>query len=186
MKGFWKSWGPEPDPGMVMQKKIIIGIKKVGKVFQKYGPTILILILFISISPGYSQEEPLRSGPVDPEIREFIRLVNGRRHSIGCPELKWDERIAAVAQRHSRDMVKRTFFSHRNPDGADPFDRLEEADLHFSAAAENIAFGPKTGKEAYEIWLGSPGHRKNMLNCRYLRHGVGRVGGRWTHVLFRP
>ncbi|MBI4768661.1 MAG: CAP domain-containing protein [Deltaproteobacteria bacterium] len=112
--------------------------------------------------------------------------MNARRQSIGCPKLEWDERIAAVAQNHSRDMVSRNFNSHTNPDGKDPFDRLKEAGIDFSAAAEDITSGPKTGKEAYLIWLNSPSHRENMLNCLYLRHGVGRVRGRWTHVLISP
>jgi uncharacterized protein YkwD len=99
---------------------------------------------------------------------------------MGCPELKWDDRIAAVALSHSRDMVSRNFFSHTNPDGKDPFDRLEEANLNSSAAAENIASGPKTGKEVYEIWLHNPSHRRNMLDCRFTRHGVGKAEGRWT------
>jgi uncharacterized protein YkwD len=159
---------------------------KVENLFLRHWPTALALILFISFSPGYPQKEPFPSGPVDPEVREFIRLVNARRHSIGCPELKWDDRIAAVAQRHSRDMIQRNFFSHRNPDGKDPFQRLKEADLHFSEAAENIASGPKTGKEAYEIWLTSPSHRRNMLNGRYTRQGVGRSKSHWTEILIRP
>jgi uncharacterized protein YkwD len=185
-KNFWKGWVPESDPGMIIERKTKIGTKKVGKAFLKYVPAALILILFISSFPGYSQEEPLRSGLVDPEVREFVSLVNARRRSFGCPELKWDDRIAAVAQKHSRDMVSRNFFSHTNPDGEDPFDRLEEADIGFSAAAENIASGLKTGKEAYEAWLNSASHRRNMLNCRYTRQGVGRSKSRWTEVLIRP
>jgi len=163
-----------------------IRFMKAGRVFLWCLPTALFCILLFLFSHGYPQEESIRSGLMDPEIRELVRLVNARRRSIGCPELKWDDRIAAVAQRHSRDMVKRNFFSHRNPKGKDPFDRLEEADLDSTAAAENIASGPQTGKEVYESWLNSPGHRRNMLNCRYLRHGVGREEGRWTHVLIRP
>jgi hypothetical protein len=186
MKGCWKYWVPEPDPGFVRRRKIPIGSRKVRKVFLRVLPAALVFILFISFIPGYPQERPPRVGPGDPEIREFIRLVNARRRSIGCPELKWDDRIAAVAQRHSRDMVSRNFYSHTNPDGKDPFDRLEEADIDFSAAAENIALGPKTGKEAYEIWQNSPSHRRNMLNCRYTRQGVGRARSRWTQVLIRP
>ena len=138
------------------------------------------------LSPGIPKKNPFGPGLVDPEIREFVSLVNARRRSVGCPDLKWDDRIAAVAQRHSRDMVSRNFFSHTNPDGEDPFDRLEEADIDYSAAAENIASGPKTGKEAYEAWLTSASHRRNMLNCRYTRQGVGRSKNRWTEVLIRP
>jgi uncharacterized protein YkwD len=155
-------------------------------VFLRYLSAAVILIVFFPFSSVDSREAALRSGPSDTEIRDFIRRVNALRQSIGCPELKWDDRIAAVAQSHSRDMVERNFYSHINPDGKDPFDRLDEADIPFSAAAENIASGPKTGKEAYLIWLNSPSHRQNMLDCRFLRHGVGRVRGRWTHILVRP
>lgn len=145
-----------------------------------------ILLFFFPFSSGDSQEAPLRSGPSDTEIRDFIRRVNALRQNSGCPELKWDDRIGAVAQGHSRDMVAKNFYSHTNPDGKDPFDRLREADIDFSAAAENIASGPKTGKEAYLIWLNSPNHRGNILDCRFLYHGVGRVRGRWTHIFIKP
>ncbi|MCG6535060.1 MAG: CAP domain-containing protein [Syntrophales bacterium LBB04] len=113
-------------------------------------------------------------------------MVNAKRLSAGCPKLKWDDRVAAVAREHSRDMVSRHFFSHTNPEGKDPFERLKESNLPFSAAAENIALGPRTGKEVYDIWIRSSGHRENMLNCRYTRHGVGRTEDRWTHVLLKP
>jgi uncharacterized protein YkwD len=159
--------------------------KKKWTLSLKWIP-VLLLTGLLSFSPGFSQEELLRLGPADVEVREFIRLVNARRKSIGCPELKWDDRIAAVAQRHSRDMVQRNFFSHRNPDGEDPFDRLRGANIEYSAAAESIASGPKTGREAFEAWLNSPGHRRNMLNCRYTRQGVGRAMDRWTQDLIRP
>lgn len=148
--------------------------------------TALVLILFFSFSPSVAQQESARSGPDDPEIREFIRLLNARRQASGCPELKWDDRLAAVAQAHSRDMIQRNFFSHENPEGQDPFDRLEKAGINFSEAAENIVSGSRTGKETFRSWLNSPHHRINMLNCQYTRLGVGRVRGRWTLVLIQP
>ncbi len=169
-----------------MKRKVPVCSNVIGKGHLKYLPAVSILILVFLFSSGYSKEEPIRSGPVDPEIREFIRCVNARRQNIGCPELKWDDRIAVVAFNHSRDMASRNFFSHTNPDGKDPFDRLEAANLVFSAAAENIASGPKTGKEVYEIWLHNPSHRRNMLDCRFTRHGVGRAEGRLTSLLIQP
>jgi uncharacterized protein YkwD len=82
----------------------------------------------------------------------------------------------AIASDHSADMDSGNFFSHINPDGKGPFERLQGSNVAFSAAAENIALGPTTGREAYNNWMGSPGHRRNMLDCRFTRHGVGRVG----------
>ena len=144
------------------------------------------MLLFFLLPPGYADEAQVKSLPSDPAVQEFVRLVNAKRRSLGCPELKWDGRVAAIASAHSADMDSMNFFSHINPDGKGPFERLQGSNVAFSAVAENIAFGPKTGQEAYNNWMGSPGHRRNMLDCRFTRHGVGRVGDRWTHVLFSP
>jgi len=134
----------------------------------------------------YSGEEQESVGPADPMIQEFIRFVNAKRRDTGCPELIWDRRVAKVALNHSEDMASRNFFDHTNPDGNNPFERLKESRVNSSAAAENIALGPKTGLEAFDTWMRSSGHRKNMLDSRFTRHGVGRIRDRWTHVLIKP
>jgi uncharacterized protein YkwD len=148
---------------------------------------LAIALLFCALSfPSYSAEDQVIFTPTDPAIQEFVRLVNAKRRSMGCPELKWDSRVAAVAWDHSADMVSRHFFSHTNPDKKGPSERLQESHLVYSSAAENLACRAKTAQEAFEAWLRSPGHRRNMLDKRFTRHGVGRVGDRWTHVLIRP
>jgi uncharacterized protein YkwD len=144
------------------------------------------IVLILLLLPGYSDEGQVKSVPDDPAVQEFIRLVNAKRRSLGCPELIWDVRVAAIATAHSADMNSRSFFGHTNPDGKGLVERLQESKVSFSAAAENIALGPWTGQEAYDGWLRSPEHRKNMLNCRFTLHGGGRVGDRWTHVLLSP
>ena len=149
----------------------------------KYLSVVILLFFFLPL--GYADEAQIKSLPSDPAVQEFVRLLNAKRRSGGCPELKWDERVALIAYTHSADMDSRNFFSHINPEGKGPFERLQESKVAFSAAAENIAFGPKTGREVYDTWLRSPNHSRNMLDCRFTRHGVGRVGDLWTHVLFR-
>ncbi len=130
---------------------------------------------------------PRGSPPVSPPanepaaIRSFADLVNSHRKRIGCPVLSWDERIAAVAQAHSDDMARNGFFSHTNPRGQDGFARLSAAGVRWGSAAENIAYGQPTAAQVLDSWLNSPGHRRNIDNCRYTRHGVGLSGTRWTH-----
>jgi uncharacterized protein YkwD len=153
---------------------------------KRLAMPVLVLLFLAFPFLIYSAEDQGSTGPADPAIQEFIRFVNAKRRSIGCPELIWDGRVARVALNHSADMVSRNFFDHTNPDGKNPFERLEESKLDFSGAAENIALGPKTGREAFDTWMGSSGHRKNMLDTRFTRHGVGRVRDRWTHVLIKP
>ena len=147
----------------------------------------LVILLFCSLSsPSYSAQDQASFTPTDPVIQEFVRLVNTKRISVGCAELKWDSRVAAIALDHSADMVSRHFLSHTNPDNKGPSERLQESNLGFSSAAENLVCYAKTAREAFDAWLRSPEHRRNMLDSRFSRHGVGRVEDRWTHVLIRP
>ena len=147
---------------------------------------VFVLLFYALSSPSYSAENQVIFTPTDPAIQEFVRLVNEKRRSMGCAELKWDSRVAAIALDHSADMVSRHFFSHTNPDKKGPSERLQESSLSFSSAAENLARHAKTAQEAFDAWLRSPGHRRNMLDNRFTRHGVGRVNDRWTHVLIKP
>jgi uncharacterized protein YkwD len=129
----------------------------------------------------------LGPGPeVAAEVERFVQLMNDHRQSVGCQGLDWNTRVAVVAQAHSEDMVARSFFDHTNPDGDSPFDRLRDASIAFTAAAENIAFGQPTADVVLDSWLTSSGHRANIENCDLTEHGVGLDSRYWTHVFIRP
>jgi uncharacterized protein YkwD len=123
---------------------------------------------------------------LDSEVVSFVEQMNAHRESVGCVPLTWNRDVAEVATAHSQDMIDRGFFSHENPDGDSPFDRLRNADIGFSRGAENIAYGYPTGTAVLEAWLNSPGHRGNIENCALTEHGVGRVGTHWTHLFITP
>lgn len=132
--------------------------------------------------PGTGGSPPLEAEAPDGGVRQYEQLANAHRVRIGCRRLRWDAPTAAVARAHAEDMVKRDFFSHKNPDGQNPFDRLRAARVSYVAAAENIAFGYPTAAAVLEAWLNSPGHRRNLENCRYTHHGVGLRRGKWVEV----
>jgi len=125
-------------------------------------------------------------GPEDPELRELVRLVNLHRASLHLRPLAWSPRAAAVALAHSRDMERRDFFSHVNPDHASPFDRLDGAGIHYVRAGENIAYGYAAAAEVLQGWLDSPGHRRNLENPDYTEQGIAVSGTMWTHVFLTP
>lgn len=127
---------------------------------------------------------PGAPGPgADPEVTEFVQAMNVHRVTVGCAPLAWHAGVAGVAEAHSKDMVDRDFFSHTNPDGESPFDRLAAAGVTWSGGAgENIAYGTSDGTVVLGLWLDSPGHRANIENCGYTHHGVGLVSGHWTHL----
>jgi len=122
----------------------------------------------------------------DPELILFFEIINDHRESVGCPRLVWNDDVASVAQAHSEDMLQRDFFAHTNPDGDSPFDRLRDAGIPYSGAAENIAWGYPTAEAVLNGWLNSPGHKANIENCSLTEHGVGLVQTHWTHLFVRP
>ena len=112
----------------------------------------------------------------------MVALVNAERAKAGCGPLKEDPQLRAAAQGHSDDMAKRDFFSHPNPDGADPGKRTTAAGYKWSTYGENIARGQQTPESVMDSWMKSPGHRANILNCSFKDIGVGiheGPGGPW-------
>jgi len=134
--------------------------------------------------PGTQNPPPGPPAPptLDTEVAEFVDLVNDHRQSVGCDVLTWHSGAGEVAEDHSADMVARDFFSHTNPDGESPFDRLGSAGISYRAAGENIALTGGGANGVLSLWLGSSGHRANIERCGYTHHGVGLVGSRWTHL----
>jgi uncharacterized protein YkwD len=90
-----------------------------------------------------------------------------------------DERLAAAAQAHSDDMAARGYFSHTSADGRSFADRITEAGYP-TPGGENIAQGQRSALEVHDAWMGSEGHRANILNCGYTAIGVGLHLETWT------
>src|SRR5262245_25720166 len=122
----------------------------------------------------------------DPQMRELVRLVNAQRQRRGIPPLAWSAPLARVAVKHSADMVRRHYFSHVDPDGRDPFDRMRAAGLDFSAAGENIAAGQRDAATVFASWMDSRHHRENILSRDYTQMGIGRFDHHWTQLFMTP
>lgn len=106
-----------------------------------------------------------------------MRLVNEARVQAGCAPLNVAPELATAADVHSQDMATANSVSHTGSDGSQPWERMTEEGYTWSMAGENIAAGPTLGtaQSVFDIWMGSPGHRANILNCGYEDIGVGFV-----------
>jgi uncharacterized protein YkwD len=104
--------------------------------------------------------------------RQSFDLVNSIRVRFGKKALEWNDKIAATARKHSKDMAVRDFFDHDNKSGLSPFDRMDNDGIEYQLAAENIAAGQSSAIFAHEGWMNSKGHRDNIL-LDIQRLGVG-------------
>lgn len=125
-------------------------------------------------------EEEAPSQPENPASSFAYRvfeLTNEERTAAGLPPFVWDDSLAQVAYAHSKDMGVRGFFDHTNPDGLSPFDRIKNAGISYSRAAENIAAGQTSPEAVVRSWMNSSGHRANILNPNLTTLGVGYYEG---------
>jgi len=115
-----------------------------------------------------------------------VDIVNEERARAGCPSAQGEAALHDLARGHSADMAARGYFDHTDPDGRTPWDRAEAAGIS-GVGGENIAMGAPDARSVMEMWMDSPGHRANILNCDFTRIGVGMHAGSgggpwWTQV----
>jgi len=63
--------------------------------------------------------------PVEPQILEnrVLDLINAERAQHRLKPLKINAKLSDLARAHSRDMARRGFFDHVNPEGQSPAQR---------------------------------------------------------------
>ena len=130
-------------------------------------------------------EEPL--GP--PKFRQVV--MPEKRRTM----LSWNDRLAAVAARHGRAMVAQQFFDHIDPKGRSVGHRATEGGYVWRVVGENLAAGQDSLTDAFEGWLQSASHCRNMIDERFTEFGLARVrsadpddvyGTYWVIVFGRP
>lgn len=99
-----------------------------------------------------------------------VALVNCQRSAAGLPALQLDLQLCAAAQRRAAESSLQ--FSHYRPDGNSCFSVLEERNLSYCHAGENLASGQDSPQKAVADWLKSPEHCANMLDPSFRKTGV--------------
>jgi len=111
-----------------------------------------------------------------PLARTVIDAVNEARASQGLAALSGAADLNELAQSYSERMAAEGFFSHEDPEGNRLKDRIEAAGISYLAVGENLAKNrghDDPAAVAVTSWMGSSGHRANMLNPEYTETGVG-------------
>ena len=135
----------------------------------------------LAATPAIGSSQPAEGATVSVQ-NQVIQLVNVQRTKVGCRALVLDARLSRAAQAHSIDMAKRRYFSHTSLDGRTFAQRIRAQGYTGSLIGENIAAGYPTPKAVMDAWMKSPGHKANILNCRYRAIGVGSaVGGPYRY-----
>ncbi len=104
---------------------------------------------------------------------QILDITNVIRSRHNLKPLSWNDKVATVAYKHSKDMSDHQYFSHVSPTTGDLGNRLKTGGVLFTMAGENIAAQYQDSAAAVEGWLNSEGHRKALLNKDFTYLGVG-------------
>jgi len=124
--------------------------------------------------------------------KQLIALTNQSRAAAGLKALKVDSTLTSVARWRSQDMIERNYFSHDIPGYGKVFKKLDSIGYCYKVAGENIGWNNYPDDQAtaqiHQMFMGSPGHRDNILGKTWDVIGVGAYKGAdgkkiWT-VLF--
>lgn len=108
------------------------------------------------------------------EGRSTICLINATRARHGLARLQRATPLLRAAGEHSRDMVRRRFFSHVTPEGETPLQRIDRAGFRGQTVGETIAWATDaTPRTVVRMWMQSPPHRQVLLDCSYRTVGIG-------------
>ena len=115
-------------------------------------------------------------------LRSVLEMTNRERMAKGLAPLILDPLLTQAAQAHADDMRAKNYFSHTDLHGGQPWDRTRATGYISDLVGENIAWGQHSPREVMTAWMGSEGHRENILDTGYRAIGVGVAGDYWVQV----
>lgn len=120
-----------------------------------------------------------------PYVRQVVALVNEERTKAGLLPLEKSDEVSSAAAVRAQELP--SSFSHTRPDGSAYRTVLEQIGIRYRSCGENVAYGYSTPEAVMSAWMGSEGHRDNILNEGYTNIGVGYFVdssglGYWTQI----
>ena len=144
-----------------------------------HGPGVLANFpLYCGVEPparvAATASEVTRRQDASEAERELLALLNRDRAAAGLPALQRDARLQEIARGHSREMARTGEVVHVSDKSGGAVDRVRAAQVSPvpRILAENVgqAFSPA---EVEHGFMGSPGHRANILNPNLTHVGIG-------------
>jgi len=140
-----------------------------------YGLT-LFLGLFGGCGVIQKCAPPSVSAPIDISY-QCTDMVNAARANAGLAAVTVVGSINLAAEGHSTYQANMQKMAHSGSNDSNAGQRIEAQGYAWSAWAENVAAGQGDCANVISAWMGSEGHRANILNPAMTSIGIGAVTG---------
>jgi uncharacterized protein YkwD len=146
---------------------------------------IALTLLSVFAAGAGAASKPVRTlAAADQLESQVLAELNKIRRQHGLTPLRLSRPLSAAADTHSRAMGTLGFFDHDSRDGSEFWERVQRfygPDGYKNwSVGENLLWssGGLSAAAALKLWMGSPGHRRNILTARWREIGLSalRVG----------
>lgn len=156
--------------------------KHTKEYLKHYYPFIPVLVsigflLMVLLSPIRTQKQNVLAVATNISPAALLEATNTERTNVGNNSLILNERLNNAAQKKAQDMITRNYWSHRTPEGTDPWNFITKEDYAYTKAGENLAYGFDTSGNVVTGWMNSPSHRSNLLDNSFSEVGFGIASG---------
>ncbi len=153
------------------------------QVFARIALLALLLALATAgAGAAVAASKPARAiTAVDALEVDVLAQLNAVRVEHGLKPLRLNVSLSRAADAQARSMGQWGYFGHDSRDGSPFWKRVQRfyAQGSYSSwsVGENLLWSSPTtdGPGALELWMASPGHRKNILTARWREIGISAV-----------
>lgn len=113
----------------------------------------------------------------EPDLDKMLLLHNAKRAERGLPALIGVSALHSAAQDHATWLRENESYGHTGFGGSQPGNRISAAGYNWTVFggghAENVVVGVPGTQQAFDAWMGSPGHAANITNSNHTHIGLG-------------
>lgn len=142
---------------------------------QNGGVLVAIFFLVLAFASTYFAYSPTAHAAVD--AHEVFELTNHERARERVAPLERNRLLDRAAQMKADDMAEKGYYAHVSPEGRTPMYFVERAGYAYRIIGENLVVQRTTAEQVLAAFMGSPGHRTNILRADFSEVGIGVAHG---------
>ena len=146
---------------------------------------LALALLSVFAAGAGAASQPVRTlAAADALESQVLAELNAIRRRHGLTPLRLSKPLSAAADAHSRAMGTFGFFDHDSRDGSEFWERVQRFYGPTTATGRGRSARTCSGRPAgssraaLELWMKSPGHRKNILTARWREIGLSALSVR--------
>lgn len=140
-------------------------------------PFLGLAVLVVTAVAGFMAIPEREEVPAAVQMAEVVALTNNERFDKGIPVLARNALLDQAAQMKAEDMASKGYYAHVSPEGITPMYWVEKAGYRYLIIGENLVVNRTDAGQVVSAFMGSPGHRANILRKDFTEIGVGVAKG---------